>query len=137
VRNISRNSTCGVSNDGGGQGGVHWLVSGASLENQQLPGGYSKNRRAKTIGKGSRIIGVSVRCDMSAAGAPHPLSMQIASPSQSSHSSTASGIDMLLVLLQEPATCPLHYHHNACRCFHMEAFFDRMIVLIFYLNGGG
>lgn len=30
---------------------------------------------------------------------------------------------------------PLHYHRNACRRFHKEAFFDRMIVLIFYVNG--
>jgi hypothetical protein len=38
---------------------------------------------------------------------------------------------MLLVLLQEPATCPLHYHRNACRRFHKETFFDRIIVLNF------
>jgi hypothetical protein len=43
----------------GARVGVHWLISGASQENQQLPGGYSKNRGAKTIGKRSCIIGDS------------------------------------------------------------------------------
>jgi hypothetical protein len=58
--------------------GVHWLISGASLENQQRAGAYSKNRGGQNDRErfphllATQGAPISVRCDMSAAGPPPP-----------------------------------------------------------------
>jgi hypothetical protein len=120
---------------------VHWLICGRFGGKPTLPGGYSKIGGAKTVRTRfphHRRLGAHVWSGVTRVlQVPPPLK---ACRLHHRHSrvtlSTASGIDISLVLLQEPATCPYTITVMLVHAFTRKHF-DCVIVLLsvtFYLN---